>query len=700
MSILRARSRPAVLPREGAAPTPVPQASAAAVVAAAVPPPFWTRPRRTLVAGLLLAVHLVLAVQSLVQENPTIDEVIHLPAGITYWQTGTFKLYHHNPPLVKLVAALPALASGVTMEKVYGSRFWRDEPPYKSGVAHLFANLNAANYFEIFTRARLLMPLFSIVGGLVVFAWSSRLYGRSGGLLSLALWVFCPNVLAHARLITTDLPATALGALATFAFWLYLRCPTWRQAALAGVCLGLAELTKFSLILLYGIWPLLWAIHLLCQSDRSDLLRRAAIGALQGAFMLVLSVVVIDLGYAFEGVGTPLGQYEFVSGSLTDPVPPGMFRPTIGDPLLHLLRQARVNRFRGTPPGSLPVPLPAHYLLGFDDQKMEAEGIPQKLLPGFAGQNGGDEVRGYPVYLDGVISSKSWWYYYLLALVYKVPEGTWALVVLALAVTAASRRARASWFDELMLLAVPLVLLLVISVFTNINLGLRYVLPIFPFLFISAGKLVPWAASIGNRPRRRLAGGLIGVCLAATIVSTLAIAPHYLAYFNAVSGGPARGSEHLIDSNLDWGQDLVGLQRWLARNAAGERVGLAYFGQIHPAIFEARPGEAFVWFLPPPAPRTIDPERPLPPLDQYGPRPTRLEPGLYAVSVSLVRGLPWRVYDNARWAPYSAWIDAFGYFRALTPIARVGDSIFVYRVTADDAARLAPLWKAGNRGPG
>ena len=271
------------------------------------------------------------------------------------------------------------------------------------------------------------------------------------------------------------------------------------------------------------------------------------------------------------------------------------------------------------------------------------------------------------------------------------------LVVLALVITAASRRARASWFDELMLLSVPLVIVLVISFFTNINLGLRYVLPIFPFLFISAGKVVPWAAGIGRKAWSRFALGVVGVCLGTTIAATLAIAPHYLAYFNVVSGGSSHGSEHLIDSNLDWGQDLVGLKRWLVRNAPRERVGLAYFGQINPMIFDVRPGPSFEWFLPPPLPRTIEP---LPVEDRFGPRPRRLDPGLYAVSASLVRGLPWRVYDNARWPPYSAGENAFGYFRELKPIARVGGSIFVYRVTAADAARLGRLWEPGNRGPG
>jgi hypothetical protein len=164
-----------------------------------------------------------------------------------------------------------------------------------------------------------------------------------------------------------------------------------------------------------------------------------------------------------------------------------------------------------------------------------------------------------------------------------------------------------------------------------------------------------------------------------------------------VSGGPAHGSEHLVDSNLDWGQDLVGLKRWLAKHAPGERVGLAYFGQINPLIFEAQPGEVFEWFLPPALPGRIDP---LPSRDRFGPRPSKLEPGLYAVSASLVRGLPWRVYDNQRWGPYSALGDAFGYFRALTPVERIGGSIFVYRVSEADAARLAPLWAGENHGPG
>ena len=295
------KPRPEKRPR---ATTPQPLLPTPATATAAEPPTaeFWTRMRVALAVFALLSVHATLAVRSLVSENPTVDKVIHLPAGVTYWQTGSFRFYHHNPPLVKLIAALPVVASGPVVD--YGKSSWRQESPNKAAFAHEFMEANAGRYFELFTLARLLMPVFSLIGGLVVFAWSRALYGVGGALLSLALWVFCPNVLAHTRLVTTDMGATALGALATFVFWLYLKKPSWRLALLAGLCLGLAELTKFSLIVLYGLWLLLAIARLLAGSDfRRPLVRRLA----EGLVVVVTSVLVIDVGYGFEGVGRRWG---------------------------------------------------------------------------------------------------------------------------------------------------------------------------------------------------------------------------------------------------------------------------------------------------------------------------------------------------------------------------------------------------------
>ena len=623
-------------------------------------------PRRAVfAAGALLLGHFAVATISARRENPTIDEVIHLPAGISYWQTGKFALYRHNPPLVKLVAALGA--GPTSMERFYAADAWKAAPPNKAELGHLFARENAARYFEIFDRARLLMPLFSVLGGVVVFAWSRRLFGDGGGLLSLALWCLCPNVLAHARLITTDVGATAIGAGATYLFWRSLHRRSWRWSLLAGLALGLAQLSKFSMILLYGLWPAIWLVGAIAERPGG---RRVASAVARGAAVLSLSILVIDLGYGFEGVGRKLGSFNFLCRTLTVDRPG---RPPLSGDEVARVGQLRVNRFRGTILADLPVPLPRNYVLGFDDQKLEAEGLPLRV---FRADAPADRLLGYPVYLDGELRDKSWWYYYLFTFAYKVPEGTLALEALTLVALASGRRLVA--VDEAAIWAVPIVVLGVMSVATNINLGLRYVLPIFPYLYIGMGRLIPWA--VGLRRGRRAASTLIGIFLAASALATASIHPHYLAYFNRASGGTDRGANHLIDSNLDWGQDLVGLKAWLDANAPGERVGLAYFGQIHPSIFRLRKSP-IDWFLPPALPGTLAGRPTSPPA-----------PGLYAVSASLAKGLPWRVYDPGRWSPYRAEMHAYSYFDKLTPFAKIGGSIWLYRVSPADAERLSRLW--------
>jgi hypothetical protein len=127
-------------------------------------------------------------------------------------------------------------------------------------------------------------------------------------------------------------------------------------------------------------------------------------------------------------------------------------------------------------------------------------------------------------------------------------------------------------------------------------------------------------------------------------------------------------------------------------------MGLAYFGQINPRIFDNR-GEDFDWFLPPPAPGSVKSSADLPPRYRYNREAYRLKPGLYAVSASLLEGLPWRVYDNNRWAPYPVWTDAFSYFKSLRPFHKVGYSIYLYRVTAAQAETLSPVWDAPFRSP-
>ena len=158
-----------------------------------------------------------MAERSLMQENPTVDEVVHLPAGITYWQKHTFRLYHHNPPLIKMIAALPVVwaqtghGAGLPAAELDLARSFADHvlpdvcpPEHRS----LFRAVSAGpdGHAAVFGARR--------TDRLRLVAQACT--APAAGFLSLCLWVFCPNILAHARLITTDLGSTAVGVAATY----------------------------------------------------------------------------------------------------------------------------------------------------------------------------------------------------------------------------------------------------------------------------------------------------------------------------------------------------------------------------------------------------------------------------------------------------------------------------------------------------
>ena len=337
------------------------------------------------------------------------------------------------------------------------------------------------------------------------------------------------------------------------------------------------------------------------------------------------------------------------------------------NPLLDAITlRFRENRFRDTWLERLPCPLPEHYVSGFDEQKIETEGVPrqweeadfadksarERAKPGATDVEAKadavarllsapeipiEETEGYPVYLNGNLGRTGWWYYYTCALLYKIPEGTWVVVVLSVVASFATIRLRATLADEVALWTVPVVVLFSMSFLTDINLGLRYVLGVLPYVFIAAGKVVPWF--LGMRLFwKQMMGSLAAGSLSLVIAATALVHPHYLAYFNWASGGPDRVPPRLIDSNLDWGQDLLALQKWWKENIPDQPIGLAYFGQINPSIFALR-GEKFEWFLapiPPGMAQAMDSSR-----LAYSVGPAKqLEAGYYAVSVTLLNGLP------------------------------------------------------------
>ncbi len=163
------------------------------------------------VAALLLT-HAGLLAWGAWRHSPAFDEVAYLPAGISHWEFGRFDLYCGNPPLVRMVAALPVLAAGAETD---WSRY-SDRAEY--AVGRSFMDANGQRSFWLFTLARWACIPFSLLGGYVCFRWARELYGAGAGLAALALWCFCPNMIGNGQLMTPDMGATALGFLTSLGY--------------------------------------------------------------------------------------------------------------------------------------------------------------------------------------------------------------------------------------------------------------------------------------------------------------------------------------------------------------------------------------------------------------------------------------------------------------------------------------------------
>jgi len=473
----------------------------------------WTRGA----AALLLVAFVLLCAHGLRWDTPTVDEFAHLPAGYHYLKTGRFELFSLNPPLVKVLCALPLLAlqpSIDTASPVQNTGWY----PWVFGTD--FMERNRTEYDRIFFWGRLPVVALGLLLAALVFLWARELYGDEAGLVALLLTVFCPSLIAHAHLATVDVGLAAFAVLALYLFHRFVHRPSAGALIACGIALGLAELTKFTALLLYPLFLLLAAIALWRGSGR---LRTVAAVAL----IFLLSLLVLDAGYLFQGVGRRVGSYRFQS---------------------RLLQTAS-----SVLPAGTPLPLPSAYVQGLDALQLI------------------NDQGEFPEYLFGRWSREGSKAYYLVTLVYKTPLPL--LLAFLFAPLARGTKAR----GELFLWLPALSLFAYFSLFTSVHYGIRYILPVLPLATIWAARLVPW---LRGRGRRTQIAAL--VILMTYPLSALLTTPDTISYFNLLARG--QGDRILLDSNIDWGQGLKRVRSAMDEEGI-QNIGLAYFGHVDPAIY-------------------------------------------------------------------------------------------------------------------
>ena len=621
-----------------------------------------SRRRRRAIIGALLSVHALLVLLCSVEDFATYDEIGNLAAGVAYWECGTYYLYNVNPPLTKLLAALPVVlvrpdTSALVCADVPGTR-----PEWDLGDA--FARSNAGRYHAFLVMARLAGLGWSLLGACLVQRWASRLWGDAGGLLALAVWCFEPNIITHAHLLNADLPAAVAALAAALACRRYLHRPSWGTAYVAGIVLGVAQLCKFTLVVLYPIWVVLWVVFRCGAAAEAGQPKTSRLqAAAQLGFLFATCLFVLNLGYEFDGAGKQLGDYPFVSQT---------FRGTDGEST-----GRSGNRFAGTWLGRLPMPVPEAYLRGIDVQRRDFE------RPGRYSYLGGQWRIG-----------GGWWHYYLYAAAVKVPLGLWGIFLLAVAWPWRGRwavRCRHGWRDLLILWLPAVAVLTLATSQRSLQSHFRYVLPMFPFLIVFTGRVGALiSGGIPSAPRGRLTEPEVRttdgdsrrlsqwgrVIVAGLLIwaagSYLFVHPYALGYFNELAGGPHGGQRHLLGSNIDWGQDLFRLRRWMDRHPEAGPWKIAYFNRIDPRIIGVE------FDLPPPGMSDAKTRKETAERD-FGPHP-----GSFAISVRLLYGYPASPPDGQggyRFAPFRS----YEYFQQFDPVGKAGYSVFIYRITHDQA---------------
>lgn len=495
--------------------------------------------------------------------SQTVDEPIHVAAGHQWLREGRYDLDVEHPPLARLLFALDARNADAEGDRVArGNQLFARDGRYVRNLS-----LARAGNLPFF-----LLALF------VVFAWTRRIAGDAAALVAAAFFAALPPILGHAGLATTDMAAAATTIAALYAFARWLEHPSWPRAALLGVAIAAGMLSKFSFLLLFPLGAAILAafqfrrirwrhfaaivpIVLLLvaaayRSERGSLLETRARTSVPGTAEQRAAEYAQAPGYEWIRPDILIAYYDYAHAAARAGVTGVDFvdwAKAAGYPSPLAGRSGR-DTMQGAPK---PEPKPAAEPLLAAWHRL----VIRTKLPGIAFLTGADYVRQHSAMGHGEAwlfeenRPGGYWYYFPVIIFFKTPL---PFLVLACAgfVFLARRRA-------FVLVLIPLAMLAV-SMTSRINIGVRHVLPIYPFLAIAAG-----CGAVLLWQRSRALVVVLGVWyFAATAIAH----PDYLAYFNEAAG---RHPERIAaDSNLDWGQDLLRL----AEAMKDEPLHISYFG--------------------------------------------------------------------------------------------------------------------------
>ncbi len=490
----------------------------------------------------LVVLMVVLMARPIREESATVDEPIRLAASYAYGQGYGFSFDPEQPPLTRIISALPLRFMNATMplggqlllqrrtgvsmawkwsgegrpvEELFPQGredwyFWPHGEEEMLGYEFVYSGANDADV--LLATGRWVQVLLTVLAGLVIFFWLRELSGPAAAVFGLALWVFNPIALAYGHLVLTDMGVTLFFTLAVWTFGRFLKEPTTHRAIICGVSCGGALAMKFTAFALAPVFLVLVVIWWRARIIKPEFWKRAPL-IVVGAALLVLLV------YAQYWSPAPRISPER-AGDLGVPVWFQVLRPIL---------------------------------------------IPPDFFKGVAVQMG-QALSGHVAYFHGEWGRTGWWYYFPVALAIKTPL---PLLLLTLGGFIFWVRGLRRLEIERSIPWVAVFVYFLLSLTSSIDVGVRYLLPMFPLVTVGI------ASQFAKQSRVVRIGGWV-CCGWLVLVTTLAY-PHFIEYFNECAGGPANGYKWLVDSNYDWGQDIKRLKQYLGEHT-DKHVYLYYFG--------------------------------------------------------------------------------------------------------------------------
>jgi len=574
-----------------------------------------------IIAVILLGIMFLTAVFSMKDDSLTFDELAHISAGYSYLAKQDYRLNPEHPPLVKDIPALPLLFLDLNFPDTGSNWLQKESAPawwvqFDLGNEFLYRSGNDPR--EIIFWSRFAMICFLIILGWLLFWWTKKIANSTVAVGVLALFAFSPTFLAHGRLANTDVGAV-FGALLAIIFWLrFLQNPSWKNTLLAGLAFGAAMLFKFSLVLLIPFFAVITVIYaLLFSKSLVSYLGKSLLAGLAG-FILVIWPV-----YQFHIWHYPAEQQlrDTIADISSHPV------PILKDLALWMASQE-------------PLRAPAQYLRG--------------LL--MASQR---TMWGNTTYFLGQISAGSWRYYFPLLYLLKIPAAFHLLVLSALAAFSAvlwkiRKQKKILNYSRRYFWVIALFLWIAVywtsAIAGNLNIGIRHLLPVFPFIYILAVFGVYQGFKLVKAPVKRLIlFSFFLILFFCYAVSSLSAFPHYISYYNIFGGGIENGYKIAVDSNYDWGQDFYRLLAFVEKEKI-EKIYLDYFGGEDPSFWL---GEKYI---------------------KFNPKEIKEPPhGWLAVSLNQLMG---GLAEPA--AGFDQETGYYGWLKNQTPAAKAGHSIFIY----------------------